>query len=488
MIQLVKKLFEPLDLSKGSIWKVILWFSVPILLSYLFQQVYTIADAAICGQFLNSNQVAGVNNTGNIVFIVLQFAFGCTAGFSVVTANRIGKKDMAGVKQSLAVQILLCLLISVILTIVACLCVNPLLALIGLKPSENPVQNEIYQSAYRYVFIIFIGTAAQIYYNLICSFLRSIGDSLTPLLFLIFSTLLNIVLDLLFIAGWKMGVEGAAIATVIAQAVSAVPCFVYTFYRYKEYRLGLNDFSWQTKAVLKHLKLGLPLAFQFSILAIGLIVVQAVIVQFDTSLSGEVVVSYAQNGFGAATKLNNFLMCPFNALGTAMLSFCGQNAGANQTKRIKKGVTQALLIVLVEYVVFAGVGLLLTLNGFYLYIFYSPDKINAQTIHYGNIYLYCDLGLYFILGFLFVFRNALQGVGRALFPFLAGIGELVGRIAVCLILPTAINGGPISTEAKPEALIGLAFADPLAWLFAVLLMLYGVVFYIYKRKDTPLKY
>ena len=181
-------------------------------------------------------------------------------------------------------------------------------------------------------------------------------------------------------------------------------------------------------------------------------------------------------------------MCPFNALGTAMLSFCGQNAGANQTKRIKKGVTQALLIVLVEYVVFAGVGLLLTLNGFYLYIFYSPDKINAQTIHYGNIYLYCDLGLYFILGFLFVFRNALQGVGRALFPFLAGIGELVGRIAVCLILPTAINGGPISTEAKPEALIGLAFADPLAWLFAVLLMLYGVVFYIYKRKDTPLKY
>lgn len=255
MIQLVKKLFEPLDLSKGSIWKVILWFSVPILLSYLFQQVYTIADAAICGQFLNSNQVAGVNNTGNIVFIVLQFAFGCTAGFSVVTANRIGKKDMAGVKQSLAVQILLCLLISVILTIVACLCVNPLLALIGLKPSENPVQNEIYQSAYRYVFIIFIGTAAQIYYNLICSFLRSIGDSLTPLLFLIFSTLLNIVLDLLFIAGWKMGVEGAAIATVIAQAVSAVSCFVYTFYRYKEYRLGLNDFSWQTKAVLKHLKL-----------------------------------------------------------------------------------------------------------------------------------------------------------------------------------------------------------------------------------------
>ncbi|UKI51093.1 MAG: hypothetical protein L6U99_07180 [Clostridium sp.] len=154
--------------------------------------------------------------------------------------------------------------------------------------------------------------------------------------------------------------------------------------------------------MLKHLKLGLPLAFQFSILCIGLIVMQSVIVKFDTNASGEVVVAYAQNGFGAATKLNNFLMCPFNALGTAMLSYCGQNYGANEIKRVKKGVTEAFIIGFIEYIIFAGIGLLLTINGFYLHIFYSADKINDITIHYGNMYLYCDLSLYFY------FRNVIH--------------------------------------------------------------------------------
>lgn len=201
----LKKLFEPIDLTKGTIWKVIVWFSIPILLSYIFQQIYTIADAAICGQYLNENQVAGVNNTGNIVFIVLQFAFGCTAGFSVVTSNYIGQKNLEGVRKSFATQIMLSFAISVILTIIAVLCINPLLMSIGLKSSSNPVQNEIYEAAYTYVLIIFIGTITQIFYNLICSFLRSVGDSLTPLLFLIFSTILNILLDILFIAVFKWG-------------------------------------------------------------------------------------------------------------------------------------------------------------------------------------------------------------------------------------------------------------------------------------------
>lgn len=135
----LKKLFSPIDLTKGCIWKVILWFSFPILLSYLFQQIYTITDAIICGQYLNSNQVAGVNNTTNIVFIVLQFSFGCTAGFSVVTSNKIGQKDEEGVRKSFAMQIKLSFYISVIMTIIACIMINPLLKLIGLTSSSNPV-------------------------------------------------------------------------------------------------------------------------------------------------------------------------------------------------------------------------------------------------------------------------------------------------------------------------------------------------------------
>lgn len=476
----LKKLFEPIDLTKGTIWKVIVWFSIPILLSYIFQQIYTIADAAICGQYLNENQVAGVNNTGNIVFIVLQFAFGCTAGFSVVTSNYIGQKNLEGVRKSFATQIMLSFAISIILTIIAVLCINPLLMSIGLKSSSNPVQNEIYEAAYTYVLIIFIGTITQIFYNLICSFLRSVGDSLTPLLFLIFSTILNILLDILFIAVFKWGVKGAGIATVIAQAISAIGCFGYTFIHYKEYRLSKKEFKLDGSFILRHLKLGLPLAFQFSILCVGLIVMQAIIVKFDTSITGEVVVAYAQNGFGAATKLNNFLMCPFNALGTAMLSYCGQNYGSNDKPRVKSGVKQAFIIAFVIYLLCAGIGFLLTINGFYLHIFYSDDKINDLTIHYGNMYLYCDLSLYYILGVLFILRNSLQGIGISLFPFLAGIGELVARTSICLIVPRLINGGPININAKNNALYGLTFADPLAWFFASSIMIYGAIKYIFR--------
>lgn len=489
MISAIKKMFQPIDLTKGCIWKTIIWFSIPILLSYIFQQIYTIADATICGQFLNANQVAGVNNTGNLTFIVLQFAFGCTAGFSVMTSNMVGRKDSDGIRKSFAIQILLCLFISLVLTIVAISAINPLLSLIGLSASSNPVQNEIYSSAYLYLLIIFAGTISQIFYNLICSFLRSVGDSLSPLLFLVFSTILNIILDFLFIACFNMGVAGAAIATVIAQSISAIGCFFYTFVKYKEYRLRKTDLKINFGFVKKHLILGIPLAFQFSILAIGLIVMQAVIVKFDSNSSGEVIASYAQNGFGAATKLNNFLMCPFNALGTVMLSYCGQNYGANERSRIKQGVKQALIISFIEYIIFAGIGLLLTINGAYLYIFYSVDKINASTIHFGNIYLYCDLSLYFILGVLFVLRNSLQGIQKSLFPLLAGIGELVGRTLICLTIPVLLNRGPITSEANDLSLLGLSFADPLAWLFATSFLIYGTIKYIFKEpKKVELAY
>ena len=144
----IKKLFKPIDLTKGTIWKNIIFFSLPILLSYIFQQIYTIADASICGQYLNANEVAGVNNTGNITFIVLQFAFGCTAGFSVITSKAVGCKDEEAIRKSLAMQIKLSFYVTIILTIIAIFSINPLLQLIGLTPSDNATQQEIYRSAY----------------------------------------------------------------------------------------------------------------------------------------------------------------------------------------------------------------------------------------------------------------------------------------------------------------------------------------------------
>ena len=475
-------IFKPMDLTKKSPIKCILLFTLPILLSYLLQQVYTIADAAICGQFLNSNEVAGVNNTTNLVFLVLQFVLGITAGFSVITSNLYGQNNISGIRRSFATQIKLAFVVSIAVTIISVFLINPLLSLIGLRESVEAVQNEIYNAAYIYILIIYLGIFTQVFYNLICSFLRSVGDSTTPLLFLLLSSVINIVLDLLFITIFKWGVPGAAIATVIAQGISAIGCFIYTFIKYKEYRLSKSDFKIDFGYGFKHLKMGLPLALQFSILSIGLIVMQSGIVQFDSNELGQVIRSDAQNGFGAAIKLNNLLMCPYNALGTTMLTYCGQNLGANNFKRIKKGINGAMLIEVISFVILGGIGLLLTINGSYLYLFYSSDKITPEAINFGNAYLYCDMCLYFILGALIVFRNSIQGLGKSLFPFLAGIGELAARTSVCLTLPSLLNGGNVTVDANVHALFGLAIADPFAWICACLFLFIGAWLYVYSKK------
>ena len=474
-----KKMFGSIDLTKGKIWQVITFFSLPILLSYLLQQIYTISDAAICGQFLNANQVAGVNNTSNITFIVLQFAFGCTAGFSVVSASKIGQNDLKGARQSLLVQIILSFIISIVLTIIAILCIDLLLNFIGVTKDKNL---EIYNAAYIYTFIIFLGTIAQVFYNLACSFLRSLGNSITPLLFLAFSTILNIVLDILFIGPLNMGVEGAAIATVLAQALSAIGCFIYIFGKLKEYRFKKEDFKFPKGFIKKHLVLGLPLAFQFSILAIGLIVMQATTIKFDILPDGTLA-NESQLGYGAACKLNNFLMTPFNALGTAMLSYCGQNLGAQDYKRLRSGIKQSFLIMLVLYVIFAGIGLLLTINGAYLYIFLSKDKINPLTIKYGNLYLQTVLPFYPILGTLFILRNSLQGVEKPLFPFLAGVGELLARTLVCLFLPQLINGGPITRAASDASYVMTSAADIFSWTFACIPLVIGYIYFLKRSRN-----
>ena len=221
---------RPVDLTHGTPWRVILLYAAPIILSYYLQQVYTLTDAIICGQVLTAEQVAGVNDTFPLTFIFLQFAFGCTAGFSVITANCVGSRDARGVRRSFAAQIELSLVISAFLTVLSILLLPQMLALINVTPAHG----EVYTTARTYCLIIFIGTVAQIGYNLICGILRAFGDSFTPLLFLTISTLLNVGLDLLFLVPLRMGPAGAAIATVAAQLLSLVGCTIYTLRKYPE--------------------------------------------------------------------------------------------------------------------------------------------------------------------------------------------------------------------------------------------------------------
>ena len=453
--------FRPRDLTEGAPWKTILAFAFPIIISYLLQQVYTISDAAIVGQTLTAGEVAGVNDTSSLIFIFLQFAFGVSAGFCVVTAAEVGARDDAGVRRSLSSQIILSAALTVVLTGLALLLLRPMLAWINVTP-DSP---EVYRAAYTYCAIIFAGIGAQLFYNFICSFLRSMGDSVTPLLFLLFSTILNIGLDLLFIVSFRWGVAGAAIATIMAQLISTAGCFLYAFIKYPKIRLRREDWKITGRDILRHLNQGLPLGLQFSVLAVGIIVMQSVVVKFDI-LGGEMVSHAAQNGFGAANKLNSLLMTPLNGLGAAMTSYTAQNKGAGRPDRIKKGTVQALMMVSVLAGFSILLGLWLSVGGSYLKIFLSADKITAETIRYGNTYLYVDLAMYLFLGFIFVVRNCVQGIGESRFILGAGTAELAGRVVVCLVLPALLAGGEVSAAAPRLAFYALCAADPAAWIAA----------------------
>ena len=478
-------LFQPIDLTEGTCWKTIFLFSIPIIISYLLQQIYTISDAAIVGQTLAADEVAGVNDTSPIAFIFLQFAFGVSAGFCAVTARSVGAHDEAAVRRSLATQIVLSAALTVALTALALVLLNPMLAWINLTPDSG----EVYRAAFTYCAIIFAGIGAQLFYNFICSFLRSLGDSVTPLLFLLFSTALNVGLDLLFIVTFHWGVAGAAIATVLAQLLSTIGCFCYAFARYPKLRLHREDWAITRHDIGQHALQGIPLGLQFSVLAIGIIVVQSVVVKFDI-LDGQMVSNAAQNGFGAANKFTGSLMTLLNGLGTAMTSFVAQNLGAGNFERIRKGARQALVMFAIATAISAALGFLSTIGNFYLHLFLSADKVTADTIRFGNGYMRVDMSLMLFLGGVFLLRNCVQGIGKPQFILGGGIAELVARVLVCLLLPAAVAGGEVSAAAPHAAYLALCLADPMAWFAADLVMVIPFIRnilkmdyrYLYKRR------
>ena len=423
-------------MTQGPCWKVILLFSLPVILSYLLQQVYSISDAAIVGQTLTAAEVAGVNDTNSLVFIFLQFAFGVSAGFCVITSYYVGMHDERGVRRSLATQLLLSAALTVVLTALALVLLDPMLAWINVTPAHH----EVYTAAHTYCAIIFAGIGAQLFYNFICSFLRAMGDSVTPLLFLLFST-------------------------VLAQLVSTIGCFIYAFVRYPVLRLHREDWRITLMDVKRHLVRGIPLGLQFSVLAVGIIVMQGGVVQFDMR-DGVMVSNAAQNGFGAANRLFNLVATPMNALGGAMTSFTAQNLGAGQYDRIRRGSLQALGMVSILAILAAGTGLLLTRGDFCYHVFLSADKVTPDAVRYGNSLLYVDFSMYLFLGFVFVVRNCVQGIGRSGFVLGAGAAELVARITVCLVLPGLFAGGAVSADAPAMAFYALCAADPMAWIAA----------------------
>jgi Na+-driven multidrug efflux pump len=466
--QRFKKIFDPIDLTQGNIAKVLVAFMIPIMLSMFFQQIYTLTDTIIVGQNLSSPEIAGINDSATLTYLVLDFVVGCASGFSVVIADKIGEKNMDGARKSFLVQIVLGVILSVIVTVAAILLINPFLSLLHIYPnSGDATMEKVYASARIYLIVLYSGTVATMFYNLIVSVLRAMGDAFTPFLFLVFGTLLNIGLDLLFIVVIPWGVMGAAVATVISQSVSAIGCFLYAFLRFKDLRIHKADWKFGWKDIYQHLRLGLPLGFQYSILSIGIIIMQAAIISFDYDQNGAVVPGVpCQVGYGVANKVVGLLMTPLAAIGTGVIAYMGQNKGAKDWNRIRKGFEVSVLISLATWLIVMTIGLLFTINGAYQHIFLSGDKISDETLHYGNEYLYIALPNFGFLGVLFVGRNALQGIEKPLFPFLAGVAELLARSLICLYLPAAVNGGPVSSLSGSGPYAAVCVADPAAWFIA----------------------
>ncbi len=439
------------DMTKGSPTRIILGFTLPLFLGNVFQQFYNMADTIIVGQFVGTGALAAVGSTGTIMFLITGFATGLGTGFTILTAQRFGAGDMKGMRRSVFTAAVLTVIVSVLVTAVSVIFMHPLLDLM-----QTPA--DIYDDAYAYIIVIMWGLAAQMLYNLLSALLRAIGNSKMPLYFLILAAVLNVILDLVFIINFKMGTAGAAYATVISQGVSGLLCLLYIVKAVPIFRLSRRDMVMDGKMMAEQLKVGLPMALQFSITAIG-----SIMVQTSLNMLGSTLVA----AYTAAGKIEQILTQAYTALGTAMANYSAQNVGAGDIPRIRQGFRAATIWGGV-YSVVAGV-LVMTVGKYLTYLFVSEDA--AMLLDSVDLYLKC-IGFFFIpLNIVNAYRNGLQGLGYGLLPMTAGVAELAGRGVIAVI------------SARYSSYFGICMAGPAAWVLAggLLVVLY---FYIVK-KDLP---
>lgn len=425
-------------MTTGNPVKLILFFSIPLLIGNVFQQFYSMVDTIIVGRYVGVQALAAVGVTGSLSFLILGFTFGLTGGFSVIIAQRFGANDEDGLRKSVATSTILSIISTIIITLASMLSAKPVLSLMN-------TPDDIINDATIYIIIIYAGTCATVFYNMIAGILRSLGDSKTPLYFLILSSILNIILDLFFILNFNMGVRGAAYATVIAQGISGILCLIYALKKYPILRLKKEDWIWDKNFALKHLNVGIPMALQFSITATGVMVLQTALNAFGST----VIAAYT-----AASKVEQIVTQPGISFGTTMATYCGQNLGAGKYDRIKEGVKKGSIITIMVSIIAAVV--LFVFGKSLSTLFISSDQIEA--LNYSKQYLNTVAIFLPILGMLFIYRNSLQGIGDAFIPMMAGVAELVARVIVAFTLPSFIG------------YIGICLASPFAWIGATIPM------------------
>lgn len=422
------------DMTQGSPMKLILGFSIPLLFGFLFQQFYNLVDTIIVGRFLGVDELAAVGSTGSVNFLIIGFCMGICSGFSIPISHKFGARDYVGLRKYVANCMWLSIGFAVVMTIVTTLLCRDILVL--MKTPEN-----ILEDAYQYIWVIFLGIPVTYLYNMLSGIIRALGDSKTPVIFLVMSSFLNIGLDLFFIINLHMGVAGAAWATVISQGISGVCCLWYMIKKFEILRIRREEWSPDTHMMKALCGMGIPMGLQYSITAIG-----SVVLQSATNTLG----SGAVAAVTAGGKINGFLACPFDAMGSTMATYGGQNAGAGKLERIGQGLKSCVILGAGWSVI--ALGICMTLSRQLAMLFVESSEV--EIVENVKLFLLWNTAFYFCLALVNIVRFLIQGIGFPTFAILAGVFEMVARAVTGFLLVPALG------------FTGACLGSPIAWILA----------------------
>ena len=442
------------DLTSGSPLKVILLFSLPLVLGNLFQQFYALADTIIVGRFCGVGALASVGATGSVNYLILGFVIGVCNGFAIPIAQLFGARDYSDLRRHVANAAWLCIAGSVVLTVATVALTRPMMQLM-----QTPA--DILDGAVTYIGWIFAGIPFIFLYNMVAAIMRALGDSKTPLYFLILTSALNIGLDLLFIIPFQMGVLGAALATDISQVISGVLSFIYLSRKFDVLKMQKSDFAYSKKACTRLLGIGIPMGLQCSITAIG-----SVIMQWAVNVLGSTAVAAVT----AAGKTQSLLTVPMESVGTAMATYAGQNLGASRMDRVRQGVNSALLIILIYGVASAFV---LHFTDVQIMGLFLDTAKEVDIVAMGREYLFWNSVFFVPLGALIIWRYTIQGLGFSTLAMMAGVAEMVARTVVAIALVPVLG------------YFGAELSNPAAWI-AACVFLYPAYIWTCRQLDNRL--
>ena len=422
------------DMTKGSPMKLILGFSIPLLFGFLFQQFYSMVDTVIVGRFLGKENLAAVGATGAVNFLIIGFCMGVCSGFSIPISHKFGAGDYSGLRKVVANCIWLTVAFAVVMTVLTTSLCRPILVV--MKTPAN-----ILDAAYSYIWMIVLGIPVTFLYNMTSGVIRALGDSKTPVIFLVMSSFINIGLDLFFIVNLQWGVQGAAWATVISQGISGLCCLLFMIRKFEILRIRRDEWAPNRHLMGSLCGMGIPMGLQYSITAIG-----SVILQSATNTLG----SDAVAAVTAAGRIGGFLACPFDAMGSTMATYGGQNVGAGKLDRIGQGLKSCI---------FLGAGY--SVIALCISIFFGRplatlflDASEMAIINNVRFFMIITTSFYFPLALVNIIRFMIQGVGFPTFAILAGVFEMLARALAGFVLVPAIG------------FTGSCLGSPIAWVFA----------------------